>query len=277
MDEVEGLVRQHDQDHYLASLVAPEDKRPHLLALYAFSVEISRIASLVHEPQLGEIRLQWWLDTLDGIYDGVAQAQPVARALGAAIKVGDIPKHALVNLAKAHAFDFYSDAMPNLFDLEAYLGETCSSLIQMAAMILDRDSARECAEAAGLAGVVYGLAQVLNHLPVARRLQQNFIPAELLLGHQIPSEGLYEPGNGKAVAGLLEELLSQAKERQTQLRRGAGTIKQQVAPAFLHVTLANAMLDRAKKRGAGVLTQGCELGQLRKQWLLWRAARGSEF
>ena len=113
MDEVEGLVRQHDQDRYLASLFAPEDKRRHLLALYAFSVEISRIASLVHEPPLGEIRLQWWLDTLDGIYDGVIQAQPVARALGAAIKVGDIPKHALVNLAKAHAFDFYSDALPS--------------------------------------------------------------------------------------------------------------------------------------------------------------------
>ena len=277
MDEVEGLVRQHDQDHYLASLFAPEDKRPHLLALYAFSVEISRIASLVHEPQLGEIRLQWWLDTLDGIYDGVIQAHPVARALGAAIKVGDIPKHALVNLAKAHAFDFYSDALPSLFDLEAYLGDTCASLIQMAAMILDRDAALECSEAAGLAGVVYGLAQVLNHLPAARRLRQNFIPAELMLRHQIPSEGLYEPGHEAALAAMLGELISQAEERQNQLRRVGGTIKRQVAPAFLHVTLASAMLERAKKRGAGVLTQGCELGQLRKQWLLWRAARGSEF
>ena len=68
-----NLVRQVDRDRYLAALFAPEDKRADLLALYAFNAEITRVRDIVTEPHLGEIRLQWWQDTLDAIYHGDAQ------------------------------------------------------------------------------------------------------------------------------------------------------------------------------------------------------------
>ncbi len=277
MDEIQALVRQYDPDRYLASLFAPTEKRPHLLALYAFSVEVSRIAGQVSEPHLAEIRLQWWLDTIDGIYHGDAQAHPVAKALGLAIKVGDIPRHAVINLAKAHQFDFYSDPMPSLFDLEAYLGETASALIQMAAMILNRDVALECAEAAGLAGVGYGIGRILNDLPRAQRLKQCFLPQDMLAQRQVQVDALGAPENDAGLAVVLGELRAKAQDRLDQMKRVRWTIKPEVAPAFLHVTLAEAYLRKAHQRGTGVLARGCDLSQLRKQWLLWKAARSEEF
>jgi 15-cis-phytoene synthase len=277
MNEIESLVRQYDRDRYLASLFAPAQKRPHLLALYAFSAEVGRIANLVSEPHVAEIRLQWWLDTLDGIYHGDTQGHPVAQALAAAVAEGDIPKHALSSLAKAHQFDFYSDPMPSLIDLEVYLGETSSALIQMAAMILNRDAALECAEAAGLAGVGYGMGLMFNHLPAARALNQCFLPIDLLTQRRVTPEALYGPESEAGAMVVLGELRAKALERLSQMRRVAWTIKDEVAPAFLHVTLAEAYLGRAGKRGAEVLTRGCDISQLRKQWLLWRAARSAEF
>jgi len=62
-----------------------------------------------------------------------ARAIKAAGGLSAAIEKGALPKHALHNLIAAREFDLYDDPMPTLSDLEGYLGETSSSLIQMAA------------------------------------------------------------------------------------------------------------------------------------------------
>ena len=49
------LVREQDQDRYIAGLYAPEDRRAALYALYAFSLEIARVRALVSEPLPGEV------------------------------------------------------------------------------------------------------------------------------------------------------------------------------------------------------------------------------
>ena len=63
---VDEMVRRLDKDRYLAALWAPQDKRPHLLALYAFSAEIARIRDVVSDPLPGEVRARWWADVITG-------------------------------------------------------------------------------------------------------------------------------------------------------------------------------------------------------------------
>ena len=277
MDEVTEIVRTHDLDRYLASLFMAEDKRAHVLALYAFNAEISRIAGQASEPQMAEIRLQWWLDSVEGIYAGEGQSHPVAMALAEAIKFGDLPRHALINLAKAHQFDFYSDPMPDQIALEMYLGETHSALIKMSALILDRDGALECDEACGLAGVVYGLAQVLNQLPRAQRLHQCFIPQPWLAQRNLQSGDIYAPTSEAAISVVLAEMRALAQKRLADLRKVVWTIKPSVAAAFLHVAIAEPMLAKAATLGPKVLVNGCDISQLRKQWVLWKAAKSELF
>jgi len=47
MDEISAIVRGRDIDRYLAALLAPDAKRNHLMALYAFRAELARIAGQV--------------------------------------------------------------------------------------------------------------------------------------------------------------------------------------------------------------------------------------
>jgi phytoene/squalene synthetase len=77
----EQLVRAQDKDHFLASLFAPAARRPNLLALYAFALEIAHVKSLVNEPMAGTIRLQWWLEAITGLRAEEAAASPVMIAL----------------------------------------------------------------------------------------------------------------------------------------------------------------------------------------------------
>src|SRR5215207_11715913 len=91
----EALVRAADPDRYFAALFAPADKRPHLFALYAFSLEIARVREAVSDPMLGDIRLQWWRDALQGEARGDVRANPVAAALDETVVRFRLPRAAL--------------------------------------------------------------------------------------------------------------------------------------------------------------------------------------
>ena len=132
------LLRRHDPDRYLASLFAPDAVRPQLWGLYAFSCEIARIRELVSEPAPGEVRLAWWTEDIEAMFAGEAIDHPVAQTLAYAGAAEQLPKQAFIDLIEARRFDLYRDPMPSLGDLEGYLGETASAVVQLAVMILDR-------------------------------------------------------------------------------------------------------------------------------------------
>jgi len=246
-DHCQDLVSKADKDRFLSCLFAPQDARPHLFALYAFNVEIARIRETVSEPQIGLVRQQWWLDTLDGIYAGRTPDHPVAQALVSAVAKGDLPKHALQNLVIAREFDLYDDPMPSLADLEGYLGETSSSLIQMAALILGKGAP----EAAGLAGVAFGLAGVL-------RLKKS---------RYLPRVMVQDLGEKQTIA----QLCAHASRRLEEAQVLQGTIPESAMPAFLPVSLTRLYLSRIERGGT------LEVTQFRRQITLWWAARNNRF
>jgi phytoene synthase len=244
MNEVQEIVREQDRDRYLSSLFAPDDKRPHLLALYAFSAEVSRIRAAVSEPHLGLIRLQWWRDTVESLYQGgTGGGHPVAEALGRAIGEGGLPQQALLDLLTAREFDLYDDRMPGLTELEAYLGETHSRLIQMAAMILDRDAAAKASEAAGLAGVAQGLALLLGD----PRHRDPFLP------------------EGMDVKGAI----AHAEKRLAEFEALRTALPKSVLPAFLPVSLTGTYLKKIARAPDDVLN----VSPLKRQFTLWWMAR----
>lgn len=240
MNEIAQTVRAFDRDRYLSSLFMPDDKRPHVLALYAFNAEVARIRDVVSEPTIGMIRLQWWRDTIES---GTSGGHPVAEALAGAIAEGGLPKQALLDLVTAHEFDLYQDQMPGLTEFEAYLGETTSRLIQMAAMILDRNAAPKASEAAGLAGVAQGLARILAD----PRHRGPFLPP------------------GMDVAGAV----AHGEKRLGQALALLPSLPKSVLPAFLPVSLTAGDLRAIAKTPDSPRLPS----PLRRQVVMWWTAR----
>jgi phytoene synthase len=77
----EQLVRTLDKDSFIATLYAPQERRPWLFALHAFALEIARVRKTVRDPMAGTIRLQWWLEALSELRPEEAAASPVMIAL----------------------------------------------------------------------------------------------------------------------------------------------------------------------------------------------------
>lgn len=272
-DYCHELVRQGDRDRYLSTLLAPDAKRPQLLALYAFNIEIARIRETVSEAALGEIRLRWWADAIEAAYAGERLGHPVIEALAPVISDAGLPKQALLNMIEARQFDLYDDPIPSLAQLEGYLGETSAMLIQLAAMTFDKERARSLSDISGLAGVAMGITGLMRSLPLQRKRGQCYVPAELLAKHGLSPAHLLAGRDTEAIARVLADLRDHAAKRLNEARALAGSLDAQVFPAYLPASLTGLYLDRLAKIGAGALTEVAEVAQWRRQWTLYRRTK----
>jgi phytoene synthase len=272
-DYCHNLVRAGDKDRYLTSLFAPDRLRPYLLALYAFNIEIARIRETVSEAALGEIRLHWWQDAIEGIYAGNSQGHPVIEALAPPIELAMLPKQALLDMVEARRFDLYDDPMPSLQQLEGYLGETSSMLIQLAVMILDGPRAERLGEVSGLAGVAMGIAGLLRSLPLHRARGQCFVPADLLARHGLTPAHLLANREPDRLKDVLADLRQHAVKRLDEAGAMTASISPEAFPAYLPASLTRLYLERLASLGPKALTEIADVAQWRRQWALYSHAK----
>ena len=271
------LVRQGDKDRFLASLFAPDAARPNLLALYAFNLEIARVRETAREPAPGEIRLRWWHDAIEAIYRGEQPDHPVGQELARAIVAANLPMAPFVNLIEARRFDLYDDPMPTLVDLEGYLGETSSALIQLAALILAGGEAASAAPAAGFAGVALGLAGLLRTLPIHRARGQVYLPQDLLERHGVTTADVLAGRETAGMRAALMELCAIAESRLAEARSLAPAIGKGALTAFLPVSLTDLYLAKLRALGPRMLLEPADVTQLRRQTRLYLSARKNKF
>jgi phytoene synthase len=266
----ETVVRDGDPDRFWATLFAPAEKRPHLYALYAFNFEAARIRDSVREALIGEMRLQWWRDALQGEARGDVRANPVAAALDDTIVSFRLPRQALVDLIDARVFDLYEDLLPSLNDLEGYCGETSSSLIRLATMVLAQGEDPGSADAAGHAGVAYAVTGLLRAFPWHARRGQMFVPADILARHGVVRDDIVSGRGGPGLLAALGELRAVARRHLAQAATLRGGVPERAKPAYRPLALVEPYLRQMDRRDYDPLQTSVEVPQWRKIWSLWR-------
>jgi 15-cis-phytoene synthase len=268
----ENLVRAGDKDRWLATLFAPADRRPALYALYAFNLEIARVRELAREPMAGEIRLQWWRETLSGGRREEASAHPVAAALMATMAHYGLAAATFADLIEARAFDLYDDPMPTLDAFVGYGQRTASSLIGLAARVLDAGH-RDAGEFAGPAGLAYATTGLLRALALHASRGQLYLPADVLDRHGAQPSDILAGRTTPALRAALAELRAVARRNLHAFAARSAALPAASAPAFLPVALVRLYLDRMERRDYDPFATPVEVAQWRRQWTLWRAAR----
>ena len=269
----QALVREHDRDRYYATLFARAESRPHLFALYAFSTEIARIREAVSAPLPGEIRLQWWRDALEGAGHGSVADHPVAAALEATVIAFRLPREPLLAVIEARTFDLYDDPMPSKADLEGYLGETSSALMRLASLILADGADPGGAEAAGHAGVAYGITGLLRALPWHSRNGQLYLPRDILERHGVTRDDVVLGRGGPGVMAALAELRAVARRHLAEADTLGTRAGPAVRTALLPAALVPGYLARMDRPGYDPFRTVVERPDWLKLATLWRASR----
>jgi len=85
--DLDELVRRADPDRWLSSrFIGDASARADVIALYAYDHELARAPKVTSNALMGEIRLTWWREALDEIFEGRAvRRHPTAEALAAAV------------------------------------------------------------------------------------------------------------------------------------------------------------------------------------------------
>lgn len=157
IESCRDLVKSSDPDRYTATMAAPKETRASLFALYAFNIEVGNAAWSARDPMLGEIRLQYWHDQIEALFQGLAiDAHPVMHALRDADRINSLPKANFFKIINARRWDAHTEPFQDQAGLGVYLTDTSGMLMAMAAHILGmndphKNTIREFGAAAGLA------------------------------------------------------------------------------------------------------------------------------
>lgn len=270
--QCETLLRARDRDLWLASLFAPQEARRHIHALYAFAQEAADAPAKVTQPLLGEMRLRWWADAIEGqeTQGEGARAHPIADALIDTIERFALPRAELVALAEAHIADLYDDPMPTLAALEDYCRATAAGPMRWAARVLGADPDAPSARAFEDAGVALGLTRILRAAP---REIARFAPTELLARHGATRRDFAGTQASGGLRAALAELRALAKARYEEAREAAGPLGDARA-ALLPAATIPLYLERMARKDYDPFRAFAEPSPLRRQWRIWRAARG---
>jgi phytoene synthase len=271
---VRTIARDGDLDRYVSALFTPRAAREHLFALYAFNVELARIGEQVSEPQLGEIRLQWWRDALDRASSGETTGQPVADALGLAVRECDLSRQSLADLIDARGFDVSVKIMPDAAALDDYLAKTAGALFKLASEVCMTGGRavepRALEQAVRAAGIAYGLTGLMRALPVHARRGRIDIPEDALLRHGTSPAKLLAGEASEGLTELLADLRETARAALKSARRHVAELSPQARPAFLPLALVDPYLSVLQK--VDPLHQIADINPLARLWRLgtWR-------
>jgi len=152
LDGLDGLLRRVDPDRWLSSrFIADPATREDVLAIYAYDHELARAPRVASNPLMGEIRLTWWREALDEMFEGRPVRQhPTAQALADVVRRHNLTRQPLETMIDARYREL--DATPmSENELLDWARDTGGLAAQLAAQILDPATDAKLALAGGAA------------------------------------------------------------------------------------------------------------------------------
>lgn len=268
-------LKQADRSLYSAILYAPVHSREAIATLHLFERETARVRDLISEPLPGEIRLQWWRDVIEGERGGEAAAHPLASCLLKVIDQYGLSQQSLAQLTQARIFDVYDDSMPTLNDLEGYCGETWSTIFQASAQVLGNGTPPPTGDAAGHAGVAYGISLTASRAGVHRARGQVYVPDDLLRATGGDRDAWLYGDDGDYRARALLAFVEFAQEHEMKAKKAIKALAATYKPAFMPIALARPVLRAVTKKPKAIFSAPLPDQPLQKQFaLISMALRG---
>lgn len=265
--EIAQTVRRFDPDRYFSALFAPESARRHLITLYAFNHEVARVGETVRQPLMGEIRLQWWSETLMGAKNATPRNHGVAQALAELFSAHDLPLDLFEGMIAARAFDSSDEQFADWPQVEAYCDRTSGNLMRLAARILGAGSEHDAL--AREAGLAYAIAGLIRALPYHAARHKVYLPQDLLGAVGLSPDRITSGPFGDKVKAAVAQTALKAREHLLAARRLK--VARSVLPAFLPAALVPLYLRRARRRSFNPLIHSGDVSQQRKQMALLAA------
>ena len=263
--------RSVDPDRYMCALFAAPQQRGALFALLLFNAEIARVCEVVSEPMLGQIRLQWWREAIDEIYQGGGRRHEVLDPLAEAIRAHGLTRRYFERLINAREMDLDSMPPENIAALKNYAEESAAPLVSLELEVAGADAGVlvDVARHTGVSWALTGLMRALPHHAAEGRVM---LPRDVLAATGLTVETVCG-GEAKAnVTRAVEKVANVARQHSDEARVLRRTLPRVVKRATLQAVLSAVYLRRLAASGHDPNDPRAALGPLYRQLLLTKAA-----
>lgn len=239
-------VKTHDYDRYLITLFAPEQVREGLFSLYAFNHEVAKIREAVSEPMLGEIRLQWWREAIEGIADNSPRNHEVVLPLNDVFHQKNLGKEDFIKIIDARTADIYDENPATLMDFEAYLGATSGNLMRLATQIIGETDEKILSLAYDM-GLVWGLIGTLRTIRYHVSIGKLSLPQDLMEKYDLKKRDVFAMTENEKLQSLIEALCISAQQYLDQIKEERKHISKRHKSIFLLAALSRSYLNMFKR------------------------------
>lgn len=258
-------VRMYDYHRYFAAMFAPGEIRRGLIALYAFNHEIASVRERVSEAILGQMRLQWWRDTVGEIYSGAVRNHAVVSEIAWCIDHFSLPQQGFETMIDGRMFDLEDEPPEDSGALTVYARATSGQLAVLAAQICGSNGFTPEAEAIGTSWGMTGLLRALPYQAAQRRV---YLPKDILRNAVLSPEDIVERRNPVAMTAAVSAM--------TKLIEGArpdtSRVPRAYRPGLAYAAVIGPYLARLERAGHDAYAGGLELSRLGGQMRILRSA-----
>lgn len=275
-DALDQRLAAADPDRRMAALFAPAKTRARLNALYAFNDEIARVRDKVSEPMLGDLRLAWWREAVDEIYDPAKQvrAHEAAVALDGALKDARPPRLWLDRLVSSRGRDLDADPFNTMLGLRDYAEQSSATLMRLAVWLTAPDAElSEKAEAAIThAGVAWALTGLMRAYGAHRAKGRIIVPREALEARDLSADELKRTEDADAARHAMRPVLEAATREYAEARARYSALPIEAAPALIYAALIPHYLKKMARADYNPFVEQADLGRLKRQSTLFLAS-----
>lgn len=202
----EELVKRHDPDRYVVTLLFPDDARRRLMPLFAFNHEIASIAESVSEPMVGLIKLSWWKEAIDQLYEeGKVRQHPVLLALQDALGSTPLSKGWHHPIIAARETDVNKQSLQTLESFYQYCMDSSGILLGVAAAMMGGVD-HECHDIISKIGRAWAVCGNLRSIKHAAAHGRCILPADILKKHGATTEDVLAGKNSEGVFAAVHEI-----------------------------------------------------------------------
>jgi len=263
-----GSAREHDPDRYLSALLAPKEACADLVVIAAYLGEIKRIPLIARDAAIGEIRMQWWRDVLEGdAGPGKQTGHPVADALTDLARRGGLSRELLLAPLDGYGRELYEDGISDDAAFGRYAEETEGAAIRLACSVLGRPGDERLTGEASLA-----LASTRLALTLPQHVAHGRLPLSAGIREMAPDpRGEARIAASGAVSVLTGHLADTALAARDRFQAGQGRLPRACFPAFLPLALVGAYAKALSRPGRDALLEIADISPLSRVSRLWFA------
>lgn len=254
-------IQKIDYDRYLCTIFADRASRDKIALILSFNIEIAKIKNKVSDENIGRIRLKWWEEAVEEIYDDskTPRKHDIVTYLAELTRVHpNIKKDHFLDIINAREADLYLRPFQTIKDFEEYLELTSFSLNKIAAEIEDIQD-KEILCASRHFSIAWGVTAVIRSL--ARNFSNNRvpIPIELMQEYEMKLDNLGSAVFLNKSFGLVENLCFLAEEHLSKGREAINNYDKsrlkKASSILIYGKIAEFRLSQIKKNCYNVLSR----------------------